>query len=95
MSDGEKRYRDSRLYQNSDKKPKRNQVVFNMGCRYVVKSVSKCGYFLKVKGESNKYLLNTGCSFLAEEPRVNIGYTMPNWLKKRLDFEKAHPEFVK
>lgn len=92
----QKEYRDYRLYQNSDKKPKRNDIVINMGTEHVVKSVSKCGAKLFIKGFSSSYWLNTGCSFLVQPnlPRQCIGVSMPEWLKKRIDFETKHPEIV-
>lgn len=91
-----KEYRDFRLYQNSDKKPKRNDVVINMGVEHTVKSVSKCGSKLFIKGFSSSYWLNTGCSFLVQTglPRKTINASIPEWLEKRIKFETKHPEIV-
>ncbi len=90
-------FRDCRMYQNSDKKPKRNDIVKNMGEKYTVKSVSKCGAKLFIKGHSSSYWLNTGCSFLIEDD-LSIKTkeaSMPEWLQKRIDFETKNPDVVK
>lgn len=91
-----KEYRDYRMYQNSDKKPKRNDVVKNMGENYTVKSVSKCGAKLFIKDHSSSYWLNTGCSFLVEDglPIKTKEASIPEWLQKRIDFEAANPNVV-
>lgn len=92
----ERVYRDHRLYQNSDKKPKRNDIVKNCGAFYTVRSVSKCGGKLFIKEYPRSYWLNTGCSFLIQDGLdvVSIGASMPEWLEKRIDFESNNPEIV-
>lgn len=90
-----KLYRDARLYQNSDIKPKKNQIVRNCGEEYTVKKVSKCGFRLHVKGYPNSHWLNTGCSFIVDKPLRHIGYTMPEWLSKRIRFEENNSELIK
>ena len=45
-----KEYRDNRLYMNSDKQPKKGDVVINCGQAHEVKGVSKDGHKLFIVG---------------------------------------------
>ena len=76
-------YRDSRLYMNSDKQPKKGDVVINCGQAHEVKGVSKDGHKLFIVGWPMTEYCNTGCSNLSTEKIQQLPPSEPEWFIKK------------
>ena len=76
-------YRDNRLYKNSDKQPKKGDMIIVCGQELNVKGVSKCGNKLFITGWPMTEYCNTGCSNLSSEKICNLPPSVPDWLVKK------------
>lgn len=75
--------RDPRLYRNSDKQPKKGDIIRSGSTQLEVKGVSKCGYKLYIKGMPMTEYCNTGCWYLVPYDTVDLDTEYPEWFYKK------------